>query len=75
MEEGRTTPDNETYRAEDREATTAHEADRMPTPDEESAAERARQDPELSGDQQQVASHYREMSEIGKDERGEGRRP
>lgn len=45
------------------------------TPEEEEAAERARVDPKLSGDQQDVAEHYREMTELGAKAKGEGRLP
>ncbi len=43
-------------------------ADRMPTVEEERAADRAAEDVDL----EQVASHYEEMAEIGADVRGEG---
>ena len=45
------------------------EADDMPTEEEEAAAERAgKPDPE-------VAEHYKEMTERGADQKGEGRLP
>lgn len=43
-------------------------ADRMPTAEEERAAERAAADVDLD----EVAEHYEEMAEIGADVRGEG---
>lgn len=62
-----TTPDAETIK-EDREALDAeHDADRMPTPEEEEAAERAGPvDPE-------VAEAYEEALERGAAQEGEGR--
>jgi hypothetical protein len=43
------------------------------TPEDEAAADRARNDPELAGDQQEVAKHYREMTELGANAKGEGK--
>ena len=45
------------------------------TPEEEAAADRAFDDPELSGDHQEVARHYREMTELGANVKGEGQLP
>lgn len=47
------------------EATAAHTADRMPTPDEEAAAEANTLEPEVS-------QHEREMGKIGAEIKGEG---
>lgn len=47
---------------------TPAQADRMPTPDEERAAERAADDVDLD----QVGEHYEEMAEKGANVRGEG---
>jgi len=49
-----------------------HEADRPPTTDEDLAAERSREDPSMSGDQEEVGEHYREMIERGAHQKGEG---
>lgn len=43
-------------------------ADRPPTPEEEAAAERAARDVDVD----EVAEHYEEMTEIGKNVKGEG---
>jgi len=45
----------------------------LPTPDEERLAEEAAKDPEFSGDHAEVAEHYREMTERGVTQEGEGR--
>ncbi len=45
------------------------------TPDDEAAADRAFDDPELSGDHEEVAEHYREMTELGAHVKGEGQIP
>jgi len=45
------------------------------TPDDEAAADRAFDDPELSGDHEEVAEHYREMTELGAHVKGEGQVP
>jgi hypothetical protein len=50
---------------EAREAVASHTADRLPTPDEEVAAEGNQLDPG-------VAEHEREMGRIGAEVRGEG---
>jgi hypothetical protein len=52
---------------------TGRAADDELTPEEEAAADRARNDPELSGDQEKVAEHYREMTELGANTKGEGK--
>ena len=64
----RTRPDEETRQAERAEADTEAGADRMPTPDEERAADSLESDPE-------VAKHYEEMAERGANQKGEGRIP
>ncbi len=43
-------------------------ADRAPTPEEEQAAERARRDVDVDA----VAEHYEEMTQLGKNVKGEG---
>ncbi len=43
-------------------------ADRLPSPDEEAAAEQAAKDVDVA----KVAVHYEEMTEVGKEVRGEG---
>ena len=53
----------------------AHQADRPPTSEEEQAADRALADPELTGDQEDVGKHYREMTDLGVNAKGEGRIP
>lgn len=57
-----------TRRADEQESGQAHEADRPPTPDEESAAEEESVDPE-------VRKHYEDMTERGVHQEGEGRIP
>lgn len=61
-----------THNAESQGADSAHEADRPPTTDEDLAAERSREDPSMSGDQEEVGEHYREMIERGAHQKGEG---
>jgi len=68
-----TRPDEGTRRTEEEDAAHDHLAGRPPTGDEAQAAERAAGDPNLSGDQAEVAEHYREMTERGVDQKGEGR--
>jgi hypothetical protein len=63
-----TRPTPETRNAERAEQNTRPQADRMPTPEEEAAAESTDLDPE-------VAEHEREMGERGAKQRGEGRVP
>ena len=65
-----TTPDESTVEAERIDAEHAHSADRDATPEEEAAAERGME--EASGDPEQVAEHYEEMSDIGAHVKGEG---
>jgi len=63
-----TRPSRETRDAERAEADAAHDADRAPTPEEESVAEQTELDPD-------VAAHEREMAERGSQQEGEGRIP
>ena len=66
-----TEPDEATLEAERVDATQAHAADRQPTAEEESAAERASK--EFAEDSEDVAAHYEEMSDIGAHVEGEGK--
>jgi len=68
-----TEPDKATDAAEQHEAGAAHEAEPPATSEEEAAAERSLHDPGLTGDQEEVATHYREMTERGVQSKGEGR--
>jgi len=63
----RTRPDSATREAESRDSEASHEADRMPTEEEELRA------PEESGPG--VADNYKEMTERGAGQQGEGRIP
>jgi hypothetical protein len=67
VEKNRTTPDRTTQEAEEKEATAAHRADRMPTPEEEKAAPTA---PSPG-----VAAEAEEMARRGADVDGEGQLP
>ena len=53
--------------AERQEAKTDHEPDRMPTSEEEQAAERA------GGPSEETRKDYKEMAERGANQKGEGR--
>jgi hypothetical protein len=55
-----------THEADRRDSEVKGQADRMPTPEEEAAAERNKLDPE-------AAEHYKEMAERGANQKGEGR--
>ncbi len=68
MDEPRTRPTDRTKESERAEASAQHAADRMPTPDEEAAAEQLPESPE-------AAEHFREMAERGAHQQGEGRVP
>jgi hypothetical protein len=57
--------DESTKHADERDARHPHEADRMPTPDEDAAAP--------TDVDQGVREHYREMTEKGAHAKGEGR--
>lgn len=50
-----------------------HEPDRMPTDDEEQAAEKSARELRESGEEESVAEHYEEMARRGAEEKGEGR--
>jgi hypothetical protein len=63
-------PDEATKEAEETDATQAHVADRPPTSDEETAADKSRET--YAADGQSVAEHYEEMSDIGAHVKGEG---
>lgn len=77
QEENATGPlvSRQTRTAEAQDALAGHQADRMPTAEEEELADESAGDPGISGDQRAVADHYREMAERGVDQRGEGRIP
>jgi hypothetical protein len=66
-----TEPNEATVEAERAEAGEAHAADRPPTGEEESAAERSAE--EFKDDRAEVAAHYEEMSDIGAHAEGEGK--
>jgi hypothetical protein len=69
-EQPRTTePSDRTDEFERADASQHAGADRMPTPEEEAAAERQ---PPPS---EEAAEHYREMTDRGKNQKGEGRVP
>jgi len=63
-------PDGATREAERDDAAHAHVADRLPTGDEEAAADRSAE--EFAGDRAQAARHYEEMSDLGAHVKGEG---
>ena len=67
MDESR--PTDKTREAEADDAKVHAEADDMPTPEEEAAAERA------GGPDEEVSEHYKEMTERGAHQKGEGRLP
>ncbi|MGH8979498.1 MAG: hypothetical protein ACRDWE_00550 [Acidimicrobiales bacterium] len=50
-----------------------HEPDRMPSGDEEAAAEASTERLRESGKEREVAAHYEEMAGRGAEEKGEGR--
>ena len=52
-----------------------HGVDDHVQPEDEAAADRAFADPELSGDHEEVAEHYRERTELGAKVKGEGQIP
>jgi hypothetical protein len=64
-----TKPNDQTRAAEAVDARAHAEPDEMPTPEEEAAAERA------GASDKNVAEHYKEMSERGAQQKGEGRLP
>ena len=63
-----TPPNDRTRKAESEDAHTTAHADRLPSEDEEKAAEGLTLDPE-------VAAHEKEMDELGAKTEGEGRLP
>ena len=65
-----TEPNEATVEAERVEAGEAHVADRPPTAEEESAADRSAE--ELKDDRAEAAAHYKEMGDIGAHVKGEG---
>lgn len=54
-------------------AETGHEPDRMPTSEEEAAAERSEKRLEETGKEREVAEHFEDMARRGLDQKGEGR--
>lgn len=50
-----------------------HEPDRMPSADEEAAAERSEERLSESGEEHEVAEKFEEMARRGVDQKGEGR--
>ncbi len=66
------TPNDATAEADRQESASEHRADRAPNSEEEAAAERSRNDPEL-GDMERVGENYREMAQRGAEDQGEGR--
>lgn len=54
-------------------ADATHEPDRMPTGDEEAAAESSTERLEESGKEREVAENYEEMARRGVEQKGEGR--
>jgi len=62
--------DDATREAEGVDAGHSHAADRLPTAEEASAADRALEG--LAEDREEVAEHYEEMSDIGAHVKGEG---
>lgn len=70
MSDDRTVPSDETDAVEQVDERSPHEADRLASPEEEAAADKARS--ELAGDEEQVAEHYKDMAKKGADIKGEG---
>jgi hypothetical protein len=58
-------PSEQTQQADEQDATAAHQADRMPTPEEEAIADDLDLDPK-------VAEAYKEAAERGANVKGEG---
>jgi hypothetical protein len=71
MVDKETQPDEGTLEAERIDAGEAHVADRPPTEAEEAAAEGAAE--KFAGDREAAATHFEEMSDIGAQDKGEGR--
>jgi hypothetical protein len=70
MNDDRTVPSDETDAVERVDEHSAHDADRLATPEEEAAADKARS--EFADDEEQVAEHYKDMAEKGANIKGEG---
>ena len=67
-----TEPDEATISEQKSEAGAAHVADRLPTPEEEAAAD-GKFSEEAEQERRDVAAHEREMNELGANAKGEGR--
>jgi hypothetical protein len=65
-----TEPDEATTSEEDAEAGAAHVADRLPTSEEETVADKHTESDQERAD---VAAHEKEMNELGANAKGEGR--
>jgi hypothetical protein len=61
-------PNENTVKADEEEATSAHDADRAPTDEESADAEAASADVDVK----KVGEHFEEMNEIGANVKGEG---
>jgi hypothetical protein len=70
MNDDRTVPSEETDAVERVDEHSAHDADRLATPEEEAAADKARS--QFADDEEQVAEHYKDMAEKGANIKGEG---
>lgn len=75
MPEQHTRPDEATREAEAHEARSDHDPGDVASRDDAEAAERALEDPDLTGDQAEVGRHVTEMNERGAHQDGEGRIP
>ncbi len=71
MSDDRTVPSDATDAVERVDEESPHQPDRLATPEEESAADEARET--FAGDEEQVAEHYKDMAERGAKAKGEGR--
>ena len=71
MIEKRTTSDEWTEREERPEASRDHAPDRMPTEEQEAAADKFAE--EHSDEMEEVARHHKEMDDLGAKAKGEGR--
>jgi hypothetical protein len=67
-----TEPDEATISEQKSEAGAAHVADRLPTPEEEAAADSELADSDEK-ERSDVAAHEQEMNELGANAKGEGR--
>jgi hypothetical protein len=74
-ETSRTRPDKATHAAERDEADMPASPGKMPSPDEEAAADEAARALAADGEVERVGEHYREMTERGAHQKGEGRLP